>query len=65
VGNDESNLALSQKRAAAVVTYLLGKGIASTRLDSAGFGETQPVAPNETDEGRALNRRVEFVIVNM
>lgn len=65
VGNDESNLALSQKRAAAVVTYLLGKGIAGTRLDSAGFGEAQPVAPNETDEGRALNRRVEFVIVRM
>lgn len=65
VGNDESNLALSQKRAAAVVTYMLGKGIASTRLDSAGFGESQPVAPNETEEGRALNRRVEFVIIKM
>lgn len=65
VGNDESNLALSQKRAAAVVTYLLGKGIVNTRLDSAGFGETQPVAPNDTEEGRALNRRVEFVIVRM
>lgn len=65
VGNDDSNLTLSQKRAAAVVTYLLGKGIAPTRLDSAGFGETQPVAPNETEEGRALNRRVEFVIIKM
>jgi outer membrane protein OmpA-like peptidoglycan-associated protein len=65
VGNDESNLALSQKRAAAVVTYLLGKGISNTRLDSKGFGETQPVAPNETEEGRALNRRVEFVIIKM
>ena len=65
VGNDESNLTLSQKRAAAVVTYLSGKGIQGSRLDSAGFGETQPVAPNETDEGRALNRRVEFVIVKM
>ncbi len=65
VGNDESNLMLSQKRAASVVSYLLGKGIASSRLDSAGFGETQPVAPNETDEGRALNRRVEFVIIKM
>ena len=65
MGNDESNLALSQKRAAAVVTYLLGKGISSSRLDSAGFGETQPVAPNDTDDGRALNRRVEFVIIKM
>jgi outer membrane protein OmpA-like peptidoglycan-associated protein len=65
VGNDESNLNLSQKRAAAVVSYLLDKGIMSARLASAGFGETQPVAPNDTDEGRALNRRVEFVIVRM
>jgi outer membrane protein OmpA-like peptidoglycan-associated protein len=65
VGDDNSNLVLSQKRAAAVVTYLLGRGVAGDRLDSAGFGETQPVAPNETDEGRALNRRVEFVIVKM
>ncbi len=65
VGNDESNLTLSQKRAASVVNYLLSKGIVSTRLDSAGFGETQPVATNDTDEGRALNRRVEFVIVKM
>jgi outer membrane protein OmpA-like peptidoglycan-associated protein len=65
VGDDQSNLTLSQKRAASVVTYLLGKGIVSGRLDSAGFGEAQPVAPNDTDEGRALNRRVEFVIVKM
>jgi outer membrane protein OmpA-like peptidoglycan-associated protein len=65
VGNDESNMVLSQKRAAAVVTYLLGKGIPSNRLDSAGFGETRPVAPNETEDGRALNRRVEFIIIKM
>ncbi len=65
VGNDESNLTLSQKRAASVVNYLLSKGIVSTRLDSSGFGETQPVATNDTDKGRALNRRVEFVIVKM
>lgn len=57
VGNDDSNLALSQERAAAVVNYLLEKGIANTRLDSKGFGESQPVATNDTDEGRALNRR--------
>lgn len=65
IGNDESNLALSQKRAAAVVNHLLEKGIANTRLDSKGFGESQPVATNDTDEGRALNRRVEFVITKM
>jgi outer membrane protein OmpA-like peptidoglycan-associated protein len=65
VGNDDANLTLSQKRAAAVVNYLLEKGISNTRLDSKGFGETQPVATNDTDEGRALNRRVEFVIVKM
>lgn len=65
VGNDESNLMLSQKRAAAVVNYILDKGISNTRLDSAGFGEAQPVATNDTDEGRRLNRRVEFMIVKM
>jgi outer membrane protein OmpA-like peptidoglycan-associated protein len=63
VGNDDSNMTLSQKRAAAVVNYLLNNGISNSRLDSAGFGETQPVASNDTDEGRALNRRVEFVII--
>jgi outer membrane protein OmpA-like peptidoglycan-associated protein len=58
VGNDAYNLNLSQRRAAAVRQYLLDKGVAPARLESQGFGESQPVADNKTAEGRAQNRRV-------
>jgi OmpA-OmpF porin, OOP family len=63
-GTPANNLRLSKERAAAVRNYLLGKGVAAARLVSEGFGQTKPVAPNETDEGRAKNRRVEFKILN-
>lgn len=63
VGNDEYNNKLSKDRAAAVVTYLTTKGIAATRLTSDGFGKSKPVADNATDEGKGLNRRVEFTII--
>jgi len=63
VGNDQENLVLSKNRAKAVSDYLVEHGIGSTRLSSKGFGEDLPVASNETEEGRALNRRTEFVIV--
>jgi outer membrane protein OmpA-like peptidoglycan-associated protein len=63
VGSDESNQALSQNRAKSVVDYLVKKGIDATRLSSKGYGETTPVASNDTDEGRAKNRRTEFKIV--
>jgi len=62
-GTDEYNQALSERRAASVVAYLTGKGIAADRLQSRGYGEAEPVADNETDEGRELNRRVELKIV--
>jgi len=62
VGADTDNLKLSQERAAAVVTYLTSKKIGDTRLSSNGFGETKPIADNKTEEGRQLNRRVEFVV---
>lgn len=62
-GSDEYNQQLSEKRAASVVKYLTSKGIAADRMTSAGYGEAQPVADNETDEGRELNRRVELKIV--
>jgi len=52
---------LSEKRAAAVMSWLEGKGIAGNRLKSAGFGDTKPLDSNRTAEGRANNRRVEFV----
>lgn len=64
VDDDAFNARLSEGRAAAVVTYLTTAGVAPARLRSRGYGEAAPVASNATDEGRALNRRVEFVIVS-
>jgi len=61
-GNPQSNLDLSDRRAHAVRTYLMNKGIESFRLVSVGRGEANPIATNSTPEGRALNRRVEFVV---
>jgi outer membrane protein OmpA-like peptidoglycan-associated protein len=65
VGDDRSNQVLSEGRAAAVVAYLTGHGIVASRLQSRGYGESAPVAPNDSDEHRQLNRRVEFVILRM
>ncbi len=62
VGNDDANQTLSANRARSVVDYLISKGIAAGRFQQAGFGETKPIATNDTDEGKALNRRVEFTI---
>lgn len=62
VGDDQSNMELSQNRAAAVKRYLENKGINDSRITSAGFGETKPKVPNDNDEGRRLNRRVEMNI---
>jgi outer membrane protein OmpA-like peptidoglycan-associated protein len=63
VGSDKTNKRLSQGRAESVVKYLVGKGVDASRLFGEGFGEEQPIGPNDTEEGRAANRRVEFVIV--
>jgi outer membrane protein OmpA-like peptidoglycan-associated protein len=62
VGSDEYNQALSERRASSVAAYLLSQGLAPDKLTSEGKGESQPVAENETDEGRAKNRRVELHI---
>jgi outer membrane protein OmpA-like peptidoglycan-associated protein/tetratricopeptide (TPR) repeat protein len=59
-GPDAYNLSLSNKRAAAVVNYLVRKGIGKNRLVPKGFGEGRPVATNDTKDGRELNRRVEI-----
>jgi outer membrane protein OmpA-like peptidoglycan-associated protein len=59
----EYNVKLSQKRADAVKASLVKKGIKENRIKSKGFGETVPVADNATDEGRAMNRRTEFVVL--
>jgi len=61
-GKAERNLALSQRRARAVVTYLIDKGIDAGRLEAVGYGEARPVAPNDTAENRAKNRRIELEI---
>lgn len=61
-GSDEYNLSLSDRRAAAVKAYLASKGIASSRMIPMGVGEKEPIASNDTDAGRAQNRRVEFAI---
>lgn len=63
-GKDSYNMELSQRRARSVRKYLMGKGIAPNRLEAVGYGETQPIADNEEEEGRAKNRRVEFTIVD-
>jgi len=63
VGSDADNMELSKNRANSVLKYLVGKGIASERIISKGYGETKFIAPNTTEEGKQLNRRVEFVIL--
>ena len=63
VGSDEHNRILSQNRAKAVYDYLISNYIESYRLDYDGFGAEKPIATNETEEGRALNRRTVFETV--
>lgn len=62
-GSDDYNFKLSDIRARSVMEYILSKGIATSRIRSQGYGETKPVVPNDSDENRQLNRRVEFTIL--
>lgn len=63
VGSDTDNQTLSQKRTEAVVDYLSKNGVGKGRLTAKGYGEQKPIASNDTDEGRGINRRVEFSIL--
>lgn len=63
IGSAASNQKLSEERAKTVVDYLLGHGLDPGRLEYKGYGLAQPIAPNNTEEGRAINRRVEFKIL--
>jgi outer membrane protein OmpA-like peptidoglycan-associated protein/Mg-chelatase subunit ChlD len=63
VGDHDKNMRLSSQRADAVRTYMMQHGIAMNRLFTIGYGETRPTATNDTEEGRHLNRRTEFIIM--
>ncbi|MEZ4721715.1 MAG: OmpA family protein [Flavobacteriales bacterium] len=65
VGKDQTNLVLSADRAFSVKQYLESKGVNGSRIEYKGFGETVPFATNDTPEGRALNRRTEFLITKL
>jgi len=60
VGTDVYNQGLSERRANAVMGHLVDRGVSASRLTATGYGESNPVASNDTEEGRALNRRVEL-----
>jgi OOP family OmpA-OmpF porin len=61
-GEDAFNQALSEKRAQAVIDHLVKAGLPATRFTAVGYGSTQPVSGNDTDDGKAQNRRIEFLV---
>lgn len=63
VGRSEYNLGLSERRAASVKSYAIAQGLSASRIKTEGRGASEPIASNETEDGRAQNRRVEIVIV--
>lgn len=63
IGNDQANQALSQRRAEAVKKYLVSHGISESRIVAKGYGESRPVESNDTEEGRAKNRRTEVWVL--
>lgn len=63
-GSDKTNQKISDKRAKAVMAYLISKGVDASRLGAKGYGEASPIATNKTKAGRALNRRVEIKVTN-
>jgi outer membrane protein OmpA-like peptidoglycan-associated protein len=65
IGTEQYNMGLSERRAEAVVKYLLSKGVTNAYISSNYYGESQPAAPNNSSENRQLNRRVEFELVKI
>ena len=63
VGGIGENQILSENRAMEVVEYLIGKGIETYRLVAKGYGESDPISDNDTEKGRAQNRRTEFMVI--
>jgi OmpA-OmpF porin, OOP family len=61
-GEDEANQRLSERRAQAVADYMMRAGLPADRLHAVGYGPAKPVASNDTPEGKAQNRRIEFVV---
>ncbi|MEM7216467.1 MAG: OmpA family protein, partial [Pseudomonadota bacterium] len=62
-GKDEYNHQLSEGRAKAVVHYMVNAGVVAERLEVVGYGESSPIASNDTGEGRSQNRRIEFKVI--
>ena len=65
VGNESYNLTLSNERALSVKNYLIEKGVEPLRVQHKGYGKSKPITNNDNDEGRQINRRVEFVIMEL
>ncbi|MBV6472238.1 MAG: hypothetical protein JPMHGGIA_00493 [Saprospiraceae bacterium] len=65
VGGEADNQSLSERRAQAVVRYLVNKGVQPGRLEARGYGESRPIAPNDTPEGRSANRRICFTLLDL
>ena len=63
-GSDSYNAGLAKRRANSVVSYLVNKGVSASNLSTRSVGEARPIADNGTAEGRAMNRRVEFIAIN-
>jgi OOP family OmpA-OmpF porin len=63
-GNRNTNRALSEARARAVVAYLRNKGVANGRMTARGYGDSRPAASNDTDEGKARNRRIQITVID-
>jgi outer membrane protein OmpA-like peptidoglycan-associated protein len=63
VGNDRANQRLSESRANSVRDYLVQRGIDGSRMTTRGYGETTPLVPNDSDENRAKNRRIQFQVL--